>query len=400
MMNSSAQAGEGGEPSFRSALPALVFLACLFFLNFTSRVIFSPLLPVISDELGLSHTDAGSLFFFISSGYFVSILLSGHVSGRLGHKWSIVLSSVISGLVLVLVANCTTLAGLRLGLIALGFGAGLYLASGLATISRLVPPGYTARGMAVHELAPNLSFVVTPLASVAGLMLMSWRQELLAMGVLLIVMGLIYQRFGEGQGYGTPPRFEVMRSVLRLPRFWLLTVMFSMAICSTLGIYAMLPLYLVSEQQMDVESANSLVALSRIGSVAMPLVAGWLGDRLGNQTVMGAVLGVAGLLTVPLGLTGGWLLVVLVALQPMVAVCFFPSAFAVLAEVGPAGTRNVAVSFSIPLAFLAGGGILPTVIGAIGDHFSLGAGLVTAGCLMAAASLLALGLAPQKMNPS
>lgn len=392
MNSASTGEGEDGTSSFRLAVPSLLFLAGLFFLNFTSRVIFSPLLPVVSADLGLNHADAGSLFLAISSGYFVSILLSGHVSGRINHQRTITVSTVSSGLMLLIISTCMSLATLRIGLAGLGFAAGLYISSGLATITRLVPPGYTARGMAVHELAPNLSFVVTPLICVAGLEVISWRVELMALGAVLIGMGACYQRYGSSQGGGTPPRFDVILGLIRLPRFWLITGMFSMAICSTLGIYAMLPLYLVSELGMEVESANSLVALSRIASVAMPLAAGWFGDRFGNQVVMGWVLFLAGMLTIPLGLTGGWLLVVLVVLQPMVAVCFFPSAFTVLADIGPEDNRNVAVSFCIPLAFLIGGGILPTGIGAIGDSVSLGAGIVAAGCLMVVASLFSRGI--------
>lgn len=392
MTAASSMSKEAEASSFRAALPALAFLAGLFFLNFTSRVVFSPLMPVVSSELGLSHAGAGSFFLAISSGYFVSILLSGHVSSRISHKRTIILSSVASGVMMLLLSTCTSLVTLRLGLVGLGFAAGLYLSSGLITITRLVPAGYTARGLAVHELAPNLSFVLTPVVCVAGLTLVSWRTELAILGGLLICTGALYQRYGSGQGLGIPPRLAVMKQLLSLSRFWLITAMFSMAICSTLGIYAMLPLYLVSEQGMDVKSANSLVALSRIGSVAMPLLAGWFGDRFGNQAVMGGVLFLAGLFTIPLGCTDGWLLTAMVVLQPMVAVCFFPSAFAVLSAVGPKEAKNVAISFCIPLAFLGGGGILPTVIGAIGDHYSLGAGMIAAGCLMVLASLLSMGL--------
>jgi len=392
MTSSPALGSDEVASSFRAALPSLVFLAALFYLNFTSRVIFSPLLPTISGELGLTHTEAGSLFFCISAGYFVSILLSGHVSGRINHKRTIILSSVASGLMLLLLSTFRSLMAIRFGLVGLGFCAGLYLPSGLSTIIGLVPKGYTARGIAVHELAPNLSFMVTPLICVAGLAFFSWRTELVVMGCLLVGMGAVYQFFGYGRAMGMPPRFDTMRDLLRLPRFWFITIMFSMAICSTLGVYAMLPLYLVTEQGMEMERANSLVALSRAGSVMMPLLSGWFGDRFGNQRVMGGVLFLAGLLTIPLGLTDGWLLVVLVVLQPMVAVCFFPSAFTVLAEVSPTGAGNVAISFCIPLAFLGGGGILPTLIGVIGDHLSLGVGMIAVGGLMVMASLLALGL--------
>ena len=65
----------------------LFFLAGLFFLNFTSRVIFSPLLPIIEGEFGLDHAAAASFFLLISAGYFCSILLSGFVSARINHKY-------------------------------------------------------------------------------------------------------------------------------------------------------------------------------------------------------------------------------------------------------------------------------------------------------------------------
>ena len=57
------------------AARGIFFLAFLFFLNFLSRVIFSPLLPLIKDEFTLSISQSGSLFFFISSGYFISVSL-------------------------------------------------------------------------------------------------------------------------------------------------------------------------------------------------------------------------------------------------------------------------------------------------------------------------------------
>lgn len=401
MTSPSVMSEDDPSSSFRSALPALTFLVSIFFLNFTGRIVFSPLLPVISGELGLNHTDSGSFFLCISSGYVVSILLSGYVSCRLNHHRTIALSSMAAGLMLLLISTCMSLTTLRFGLIGLGFAAGLYLPSALLTVTRLVPPAYTARGMAVHEIAPNLSFVVTPIVCAVGLILISWRTEIALLGALLVCMGVVFQVYGNNnQGLGSAPRFTTMKRIVQLPRFWLVTAMFSMAICSTLGIYAMLPLYLVSELGMDVESANTLVAFSRIGSVAMPLLGGWFGDRFGNQAVMGAVLFLAGLLTVPIGCTDGWLLTSLVVVQPMVAVCFFPSAFTVLADVGPKGEKNVAVSFCIPLAFLCGGGILPTVIGTIGDHYSLAIGIMAAGGLMVLASLCFFGLKTPRFNTS
>lgn len=392
-MSSSSLFGEEGEPDFRAAVPALLFLAGLFFLNFSSRVIFSPLLPVIGAELSMSHLHSGSLFFFISIGYFISILLSGYVSSRISHRRTIVLSSCLSGLLLIVLSTCYSLTGLRMGLAGLGMAAGLYLPSGIAMISRQVPEAYLARGMAIHELAPNLAFVTTPLLAALFLNLLPWRQGLILFGILLVSAGLVYGFRGRASdAAGTDPRFSELLQLVRRWDFWMVTVMFSMAICSTLGIYAMLPLYLVTERGMGEEEASMLLSLSRIGSVAMPIVGGWLGDLFGNRKIMGAVLLISGLLTLPIGLLDGWPLIVCVVVQSMVAVCFFPSAFALLSGVGAAERKNSAVSYVIPVAFLTGGGLLPTFIGGVGDYYSLSAGLVMTGLLVSTASICSFRL--------
>ena len=78
----------------------LSLLAGLFFLNFTARVIFSPLLPIIEGEFDLDHAASGSFFLLISAGYFISILSSGFISSWINHKNTILLSTVATGLVL------------------------------------------------------------------------------------------------------------------------------------------------------------------------------------------------------------------------------------------------------------------------------------------------------------
>ena len=87
-------------PPLSSAIKGILFLSGLFFLNFISRVIFSPLLPVIEQEMGLDHTRSGSLFLFLSLGYFLSVLSSGFISSKINHKRSIVLSCLLLGCVL------------------------------------------------------------------------------------------------------------------------------------------------------------------------------------------------------------------------------------------------------------------------------------------------------------
>lgn len=375
---------------FTKVISGLLFLAGLFFLNFTARIIFSPLLPIIEGEFGLGHAAAGSFFLFISGGYFVSILSSGFISARINHKKTIVLSTVASGVVLLLLSLCSTLFTMRIGLFSLGLAAGLYLPSGLTSITRLVKPAYRARGMAVHELAPNLGFVAAPLLAEMMLRCSSWQQGLMWLGLFMIGAGLFYGMAGAGcQEYGKSLDIVTSRALLSRLEFWRLVLLFSLAICASLAVYEMLPLFLVSDQGMAPERANRLLAFSRTAALMMPLAAGWFGDRVGNRTVMAFVLMTAGLCTVLLGAISSftWLLV-FVILQPMVAVCFFPSGFAVLSELGPEGDGALAVSLCIPVAFLVGGGLLPVLIGIVGDHASIGVGFMVSGVAMMAGAAL------------
>jgi NNP family nitrate/nitrite transporter-like MFS transporter len=161
----------------------------------------------------------------------------------------------------------------------------------------------------------------------------------------------------------------------------------------------MMPLYLVSERHMDQETANLWVALSRLTGLGMAFVAGWASDRLGPKRAMTGVLILAGLSTLGLGMTsGGWLLFFLF-LQPMLAVCFFPPAFASLSRVGPTDSRSVTVSLTLPPAFLAGGGLLPPPMGWVAAPLSFGWGIGLFGAMVLAAALLVgrldLGPRPQ-----
>jgi MFS transporter, NNP family, nitrate/nitrite transporter len=103
-------------------------------------------------------------------------------------------------------------------------------------------------------------------------------------------------------------------------------------------------------------------------------------------------LGFTGITTLLLGLLSDAGLGAVVLVQPLVAVWFFPAAFAAIAMITPPNARNLAVSFSVPFGFLIGGGLIPTMIGAMGDAGSFAVGFVITGALIFSGGLLALTL--------
>jgi MFS transporter, NNP family, nitrate/nitrite transporter len=367
-----------GDKTFRSQLIPLFLIASIFLLNFTSRIILAPLLPTIEINLKLSHGDAGSLFFFLSIGYFISLLASGHISSRINHKKTITASAIAVGTTLSAISFSNSLLTLRCCVFLLGISAGTYLASGITTITSLVNSKDWGKAVAIHELAPNLSFILAPLLVEMLLHWFFWRHILFMIGTVSVIAGIVFARFGKGGNFfGEAPKFSAIKTIIKIPNFWILIFLFSLAITSTLGIYNMLPLYLVAEHGVSQEWANSLVGISRISTLGMAFLAGWATDRLGPKTIMLSVFLVTGILTLLLGIASTHWVIIVVFLQPILAVCFYPAGFSALSSISTSENRNVAISLTIPIAFVLGGGVVPALIGFMADlgYFSWGISL-------------------------
>jgi len=384
---------------FKAYLLPILFPTSIFFLNILSRIILAPLMPTVELDLGISHGTAGSLFLLISVGYFTALLASGFVSARLLHRRTIVLSTVSLGAALYLTAFSHGLFGMQAGMILVGMAAGLYLPSGIALITHLVDARDWGKALAIHEVAPNLAFVVAPLFAELMLGWISWRNVLIVLGSLTVAASVVFSRFGQGGDFpGSAPGFGACKTLFKLPAFWIMTVLFMLGISSTLGIYMMLPLFLVTEHGMDPGMANELIGLSRVLCIAMALLAGVVNDRLGPKRTLMSVLLLAGTMTILLGLFQGSWVILLVFLQPLMAVSFFPPAFALLSAVGPPDVRNLSVSLAVPLGFMVGGGVIPLFIGFMGDKGNFAGGIVIVGGSILAGSLLSAFLKPHQEN--
>jgi NNP family nitrate/nitrite transporter-like MFS transporter len=371
----------------QSALPfpllPVVFLTTIFYLNFTSRVMFSPLLPVLEREMGLGHGEAGSLFFLLQIGYCVGLLGSGFVAWRLNHRRTILLSTLALGVVLLILSQVTSIAGIRAGLVVLGALAGLYLPSGIATLTGEIPQEHWGKALAVHELAPNLGYISAPLLAEALLRLLPWRGVLAAPAVLAILIGICFMLFGRGGGHRSePPSFTTMIQLVRDPSLWILASLFTVGIGSSLGVYSMTPLFLVSEIGMKREVANVIAGLSRIPGIVVIFFSGLVTDRIGHRRALAFFLVVTGSLTLLLGVLHGRVITpALVFLQSASAGWFFPAGFSMISVIFPARVRSLAVSMIIVVGSLLGGGLIPSGIGYLAEISSFSFGFSLLGLL-------------------
>lgn len=390
----------GATVSFRSHVPFLLGLMGMHFLNVLSRIVFAPLMPIIEGDLEIGHGSAGSLFLFISLGYSTGLFGSGFISSRLTHGRTIVLSSIATGVSLIAVSLSHSVWEIQCGLIGLGLSAGLYFPSGIAILTAKVSVRDWGKGLGIHQLAPNLGFVAAPLLAEGLMRWFSWRGVIAFIGVVAIVAGVAFIRFGrKGDFSGTPPTLQALRVLIRLPSFWIMMSFFSIGFGAYIGIYNILPLYLVAQQGMERGLANTLVAFSRIAGLGMVFPAGWATDLLGPRRALGGVLLSTGIATVFLGVGhGGWVIPALF-LQPTLAACFPPAALTALSSIGPHHSRSLAVPLTIQVAFILGAGVLPAGIGILGEAGSFSLGIVSIGVLLMGSPLLLRYLELQEDRP-
>ncbi|MGD0623912.1 MAG: MFS transporter [Thermodesulfobacteriota bacterium] len=357
-------------------LTPLLILAGIFYLNFVSRVVLAPLLPVIEGDLGLGHGEAGSLFFFIAAGYAAGLLGSGFISSRLIHRHTITLSTIAVGWATLVVSRSASVNGMHAGLVLVGIFAGFYLPSGIATLTGLANKEDWGKALAIHELAPNLGFITAPLLSEALLKFFSWRESLAMLGSLSILMGLLFLFFGQGgKDRGEPPRLQSMHTILRSPSFWIMTTLFTVSIGSSIGVYTMMPLFLVSERGMDRAWANTLIGLSRTFGIFVLFFSGLIIDRVGPKQAMTLFLAATGVFTLLLGLIHGSVTTpALVFFQAAATACLFPVGFTIISLVFPPPLRGGAVSLVMFIGFLLGGGAIPSSIGHWAEAFSFSSG--------------------------
>ena len=132
----------------------------------------------------MSHSQSGFLFFLSSVGYLVGLLLSGLLASRSTHRLTIVASITGIGVAMLAIAEAQSLWLIRCGLFGFGFAAGLYMPSAIATITSLVDRAHWGKAIAVHELAPNLAFFLSPFIAELFLRWSGWRAALGTLGAL------------------------------------------------------------------------------------------------------------------------------------------------------------------------------------------------------------------------
>jgi NNP family nitrate/nitrite transporter-like MFS transporter len=263
----------------------------------------------------------------------------------------------------------------------------------MATITAMVSRQDWGKALAVQQMAPPLSLVLGPLLTILLLTWFSWHLPLVLIAIVSIGTGLILMRFGKfGQFPGDPIAPSPVKSILSLGSFWVMVILFALGMGGQVGVYTMLPLYLVAERGLDADLANALIGIAQASALFMTFVGGWATDRIGEKRAIVLFLTCSGIANILLGLFSGFWLKLMIFLQPAFFVCFFPAGFAALSRIVQPNMRSIAAALAPPTAFLLGGGLFPAALGYMGQAYTFGSGITISGVVILLGSLLALCL--------
>jgi NNP family nitrate/nitrite transporter-like MFS transporter len=353
----------------------------LWFLNFSSRAMLSPLLPIFERDLNINHALAGSVFFFLSVGYTLSLLMSGWLTFRIGFKRSIILGvSVMAGAIFCL-SFATSYLQLSSFALMIGLGAGVYLPSAIPILTHTIKPEKWGKAIAFHDTAASFSILAIPLLTALVLRFLQWTALMFALGGGCLAAVVVFSILSPDIRHKIEPASGFL-NVLKRRDFWAMGILWSFAGGSNLGLYNIIPLFLVTEKGMDLETANTVFGFSRSGALLLSFLAGFLADRYGTKRVLLFSLLATGACTVGVALAHSFrILVTILFMQGTFCTMFFPVGLVAISKVTEFNERSLFTGITVAFGVIFGAGITPFLLGAVADVWSFHMGILFQGLL-------------------
>jgi NNP family nitrate/nitrite transporter-like MFS transporter len=359
----------------------LLLFWSLWYVNFSARTVISPLLPIIEDEFAISHAVAGSIFSFLSIGYTMTLLLSGALSPRIGYKRSITLGFLILMTSLFFLRYSTTYTSLAVVSLFIGLGAGIYLPSAIPLITAVFGREHWGKAIAFHETGASFSVFSIPLLTAIALRFLNWRDIFFILSAACLIVCTFFCIFSPDPSprKGKRVRFS---SVLHRGDFWVMAILWVFASSCALGLYNVIPLFLVKENGMHLETANTIFGFSRIGGFFVAITAGFLVDRYGAKKILFLVILFTGLSTMSLALVQTIpFLVVMLFVQATIYPAFFPVALVAISSLTDFNERSIFTGTTIAIGVIIGIGLTPVILGAVADVWNFKVGIFSLGAL-------------------
>lgn len=354
------------------------FVALLFLLNYMARSTLSPVMVSLEQDMNVGHAQATSLLLMQGIGFACTQAVVGFIVGRIPPARVAAASLMLIGVCLMSMLLVTSLWQARVIFLLFGFSAGLYFPAGMATLGSLVYPKDWGKAVGIHELAPNVGFILIPLIAQGALLFTNWRGVFAIMGVCTLLTGLAFALRGRGgNSPAAAPSFKGSAAMLRNPATWIISFVLAVCMSGEFSVFSVLQIFLVSEAGYEPQTANGLLSLSRLATPLAVFFGGWAADHwrplhiLRNCLLLHAVALCC--------MASGQSVLVLAgscAQALTIAVCF-PSLFKAISACFAMDKQPVLLSLTMPGAALVSAGLMPWFFGLCGQYAQFGWGFLT-----------------------
>jgi len=369
-------------------LPLAIFWS-LWFLNYSSRTVFSPLLPLIEENYLLSHGQASGLFISLSMGYGVSLLVAGRFSSAWGCKRIVAASCVGIGFVFILLQWADRYLVFQGVFFLLGLAAGSYSPAMIPIIAETYDSRHWGKVLGIYDTAASSCVFVVPLLVTFGLHFLSWRNILLVPAIAALLLPVVFWKVAIEPKPAASFQGGRTFALFKKRAVWVLGLLWMAASASYAGLYSILPLFLINERGLVFDHANTLIGVSRAGGLLFSIASGFLVDRYGYRRLIIFSLLSTGLSTIVLGLAPNLtVLVIGLILQGTLSNVFFPAALAAIPHLNPPSDRSAATGIIFFFAVIFGNGISPFVLGVTADYLSFQIGIIGLGILISLSPLV------------
>lgn len=366
----------------------LVLFWSLWYVNFTAKSITSPLMPLIEDEFSINHTMAGVLFFIFWVGNTISVFYAGFMSLKVGYKRSILLSFYSMAIIFVFLRFASTYTLFAIFAFLLGLGSGLYLPCGIPLITAIFERDSWGKAISFHETAAGFSLMTIPVFIAFAISVMDWRSVFYVMSGACLILAVLFHIFSPDP---RPEKGEKanMKDILHRKEFWIMTALWSSCAIASMGIFNIIPLYLVKERGIQIEAANTILSMSRIGGFIAMIAIGFIIDRFNLKKLLLVLLLAAGLSTIGIAVIKvHWLLSIMLFLQATFSVVFFPAGLVAISKLTNLSERSVFTGMLMSVSGIIGPGLSPLIFGRIADVWNFQVGILGAGIIITSACLL------------
>ncbi len=288
-------------PNRKWVLPFLATLVGMMSLQMSSLG-FSPLLPAIQKEFGMSYTQLG-LFTGIYG--LLAMILSvpaGLTAKRFGEKLVLVSGLIVVALGLAILSRANSFIGAFAGRAVWIGGYRFAFVCILTALALTCPPSLRGRSMGVVGALSSLASVIgAPFGSLIGNHF-GWRGGILAFGCAAVLGSIIIALFykhppldstrmeSHALGGATPISGKV-KSAFRMPIVWALALLLGIVGMPSFSVTFFVPSAARSLFKLDALSASWIISSGYLAAIFINLFVGYLMDRFNKWRVMATLVG-------------------------------------------------------------------------------------------------------------